>query len=141
MSVKALCTALAFVLVSSVSVAAQRAATKKTQPAHMAKNPACADLETQAGMTRCQMDKYQKADDELNKVYQQLVAKLSVEQKQKLRTAQTAWIQYRDAHCECEASFTAEGGSLEAHLKYACLESQTRTRIKELKSLIQDVSQ
>jgi uncharacterized protein YecT (DUF1311 family) len=138
---KSLFTILVFALVLSNNAIAQKPATKKSQPDRPPKNPACADLTTQAGMTRCQMDKYQKADEELNKVYQQLVAKLSQEQKQKLKTAQTAWIQFRDAHCECEASFTAEGGSLESPLKYACLESETRARIKQLKSLIQDVSQ
>lgn len=141
MSAKCLLPVLILVLLLPASAVAQKSSSKKSQPARAAKNPACTDLETQAGMNRCAIDKYQKANEELNKVYPQLMAKLSPEQKQKLKTAQTAWIQFRDAHCECAASFSAEGGSLEPLLKYSCLESQTRTRIKELKSLAQDVGQ
>lgn len=101
--------------------------------------PACGDLMTQGEMNRCAEDDYKKADAELNKVYQQTMAKLSVEHKLKLKAAQQAWIQFRDAHCECDA-FTFDGGTMQPLIKYTCLEEETRHRIKQLKSLAEDVS-
>lgn len=120
------------------AMAQKPAAKKKSQPARPAKNPACADLETQSGMNRCALSKYQKADEELNKIYPQTMEKLSPEHMQKLKTAQLAWIQFRDAHCDCEIFFY-EGGTIQPLIKYSCLETETKARIKQLKSLAEAV--
>ncbi|MGE0884849.1 MAG: lysozyme inhibitor LprI family protein [Blastocatellales bacterium] len=101
--------------------------------------PVCGDLMTQGEMNRCAQDEYRKADAELNKVYQQVMAKLTPEHKAKLKTAQLAWIQFRDAHCECEA-FTFDGGSMQPLIRFTCLDSETQHRINQLKSLAEDVS-
>jgi uncharacterized protein YecT (DUF1311 family) len=100
---------------------------------------ACGDSMTQQEMNRCAQDEYRKADAELNKVYQQTMAKLSPEHKAKLKAAQLAWIQFRDAHCECEA-FTFDGGSMQPLIKFTCLDSETQRRVQQLKSLAEDVS-
>ena len=139
MSVKCLSIILVFALLLPIGAVAQKPAAKKSQPVRPAKNPACADLVTQSGMNRCAMYKYQRADEELNKIYPQTMGKLPPEHQQKLKTAQLAWIQFRDAHCDCEA-FTYEGGSIQPLIKYSCLETETRSRIKQLKSLAEDVS-
>lgn len=139
MNAKCLFPIMIFALLLPISVEAQKpAAKKKSQPARSAKNPACADLETQSGMNRCALSKYQKADEELNKVYPQTMEKLSPEHKQKLKTAQLAWIQFRDAHCDCEIFFY-EGGTIQPLIKYSCLETETKSRIKQLKSLAEAV--
>lgn len=94
---------------------------------------------SQNEMNRCAQDEYKKADVELNKVYQQTMAKLSPEHRQKLKTAQLAWIPFRDAHCDCDA-FIFDGGSMQPLIQFTCLESETRNRIKQLKSLAGDVN-
>ena len=139
MNRKCLSAILVFMLLLPIGVVAQRPATKKSQPVRPAKNPACADLVTQSGMNRCAIYKYQKADEELNNIYPQTMGKVPSEHQQKLKVAQLAWIQFRDAHCDCEA-FTYEGGSIQPLIKYSCLETETRSRIKQLKSLAEDVS-
>ena len=115
---------------------AQKPAAKPAKPA---KRPACGDLMTQQGMNRCAQDEYEKADAELNRVYQQVMAKLPTDHGQKLKTAQLAWIQFRDAVCDCKA-FTFDGGSLQPLTNFTCLSSETQYRIKQLKSLAEDVS-
>lgn len=67
------------------------------------------------------------------------MAKLSSEHKQKLKAAQLAWIQFRDAHCDCQA-FTFDGGTMQPLIKFSCLESETNARIKQLKLLAEDAS-
>lgn len=102
------------------------------------KPPECADLETQAGMNRCAIYKYQKADEVLNKSYQETMNVIQTDHKPKLKAAQQAWIQFRDAHCECEA-FMYEGGTIQPLIKYSCLETVTIARTKQLKALANDV--
>lgn len=143
MKVKSLLVAGTLLMLWPAGISAQtpapRPVAKKPGPAQAARKPACSNLVTQADMNRCAVEEYKKSDAELNKVYQQTMAKLSDEHQQKLKTAQLAWIQFRDAHCDCEA-FTYEGGSIQPLIKYTCLDSETKTRTKQLKSLAEDVS-
>jgi uncharacterized protein YecT (DUF1311 family) len=125
------------VLLLSILLLAIAVAQKPT--AKSAKKVACGDLMTQGEMNRCAGDEYRKADAELNKVYQQTMAKLGPEHKQKLKIAQLTWIQFRDAHCDCEA-FTFDGGSMQPLIKFTCLEVETQRRTKQLKSLAEDAS-
>lgn len=133
MNVGKLITVLPFALLLLATAIAQKPAAKPT------KKVACGDLMTQNEMNRCAQDEYKKADVELNKVYQQVMAKLTPEHKAKLKTAQLAWIQFRDAHCDCN-SFTFDGGSMQPLIRFTCLDSETQHRIKQLKSLAEDVS-
>ncbi len=68
---------------------------------HKQREP-CANALTQFEMNQCAAQEYQRADAELNRVYQQLVS-VNKEDRQfiaKLRTAQKAWVSFRDAHME-----------------------------------------
>ena len=47
----------------------------------------------------CEQKIYQKADDELNRKYKQLMAKLDRQGQQILRSEQRQWIEERDAEC------------------------------------------
>ncbi len=94
---------------------------------------------TQHEMNRCAQDEYRKADTELNKIYQQTMTKLTAGHKPKLKSAQLAWIKFRDAHCDCDA-FTFDGGSMQPLIKYTCLDQETKHRTQQLKSLAEDVS-
>jgi uncharacterized protein YecT (DUF1311 family) len=110
-----------------------------------AQEPDCANAVDQADMTACAGLDYEAADRELNTVWRDAIADaktLDEELKtmggdgrpgheETLRTAQRAWIGYRDAACEYEG-FEARGGSMEPMLASFCLARLTRLRTKEL---------
>jgi uncharacterized protein YecT (DUF1311 family) len=101
------------------------------------KKAPCADLNTQAEMNICAGKEYRAADATLNRVYQQLVARLDAEEKAKLKDAQTAWIKYRDANCD----FVGEqykGGTIRPLILGLCLADVTRNRTAELRAQIKD---
>ena len=49
-----------------------------------------------AGMIRCSVNAEVAWDKEMNKYYKLLMQKLNPEEKEKLKTAQKSWLQYRD---------------------------------------------
>ena len=104
-----------------------------------AKKAPCSDAETQAAMNICAGQEYKTADTALNRVYQQLVAKLESEEKDQLKQAQTAWIKYRDTNCEFVAD-QYKGGSIRPMIYGLCLADVTRNRTSELKAQIKDRS-
>ena len=80
---------------------------------------------------------FQRADADLNKTYQSVLAKLpTVESKQKLREAQRAWVVSRDAEAAHAAKEAADGGSMAPTLRYATMTHLTQERVKELKALL-----
>jgi uncharacterized protein YecT (DUF1311 family) len=99
------------------------------------KRDPCEDAQTQSEMNDCSKKEFDKADQELNRVYKQLMARLEGEHKNKLKTAELAWIKYRDLNCECE-SFINEGGSIYPLVYNSCLTNMTNNRIKELKEYL-----
>jgi uncharacterized protein YecT (DUF1311 family) len=102
------------------------------------KKPApCTDAGTQVEMNDCAGKEYKTADAALNRVYQQLVAKLEAEEKTQLKMAQTAWIKYRDTNCEFVAD-QYKGGTIRPMIYALCLADVTRNRSAELKSQIED---
>jgi uncharacterized protein YecT (DUF1311 family) len=113
----------------SVSALAQRVPTKSP----------CADPQDQHTMNRCAHEDFQKADAELNKVYQQLLPKLETAHKEKLKIAQRAWVTFRDAHCESEA-FSFEGGSMQPLIRSSCLAAVTRDRTKQLQATLKELT-
>lgn len=98
--------------------------------------PNCDNPMTQAEMNACAGIAYQNADRKLNQVYQQLLPKLSTTRKQKLITAQRAWIRFRDTSCDFERS-EAAGGTMEPMLYSNCLASVTQQRIKDLETYLE----
>lgn len=54
-------------------------------------------------MNICAFQDYQRADAKLNAAYKKRVASLEKAQLERLRTAQRAWIAFRDAQCRYEA--------------------------------------
>src|SRR5215471_17569529 len=100
----------------------------------------CEDAQSQAEMTICAGNEYKKADAQLNKTYQELVAMLDDEDKAELKTAETAWIKYRDAHCQF-ASDQYRGGSIRPMIEAICLTDVTTNRTTELKNQIKERKQ
>jgi uncharacterized protein YecT (DUF1311 family) len=90
-------------------------------------------------LTKIEMDsqasaEFERADAELNKTYNALLARLpDAESKQKLQDSERAWIAFRDA----EASFAADpmrGGTAAPVLRLTSMTESTEQRIKQLKS-------
>jgi uncharacterized protein YecT (DUF1311 family) len=94
----------------------------------------CGKNGTQAEANACAHREYQKAEADMNRVFDRLLGELagySSKDQQKLRRAQEAWLQYRDATCDSESSIY-EGGTIHPAVYYACLASVTRERGRRL---------
>lgn len=89
------------------------------------------DAMTQAQMNRCAHEDYIKADHALNSVYGVLMNTLEEPRKAKLKASERAWIAFRDAQCEFEAS-AFEGGTMQPMVFSACMADVTRARAKQL---------
>ena len=92
----------------------------------------CKVATTTAAMRACENARYEKADRELNVVYQKLIKELGAGPREKLRVAQNAWLRFREANSDFQASL-AEGGSLAPLLKISTLAEMTEARTEELK--------
>src|SRR5262250_178724 len=62
----------------------------------------CANAMSQASLNTCFCDRAQKADAELNDIYQQLLKKNASDTNfiEKLKISQRAWVTFRDAQLE-----------------------------------------
>ena len=77
-------------------------------------------------------DKAAKNDDlDLNRLNGELQKKLEEDDRQKLRIAQRLWLQFRDTTCAAERQLYTTGSAAPT-VYSACLEAQTRQRIKDL---------
>ena len=126
-------TVAAILCLPAVGVLAQKRSAMQSKP------QSCANAMTQLEMNQCASDEYKKADAELNKVYQQAMLKLEPEHKEKLKAAQTAWIKFRDTHCECE-TFFVKNGSIEPMYRLECLKQITKNRTIQLRKLMEETS-
>ena len=97
----------------------------------------CDDPVTQYDMNMCANEDFTKADKRLNTAYNQLIKGLEPKQQNDLRQSQRGWIQYKESHCELEASWV-EGGSMEGMLYDQCQTKLTESREKELIQLQKD---
>jgi len=71
-------------------------------------------------------------DQQLHETYQGVVKVLATDEIRQLRGAQHLWLQFRDTTCNAERDMY-QGGSAASMVYYACLEAETRYRIKDLK--------
>lgn len=94
----------------------------------------CTDPQTQAAMNMCAGAEYRRADAELQRVYDALVRKLAGDgdARNRLRSAQRAWLSYRDLDCGYEGH-RFEGGSIAPMVEAGCLAERTRERTKVLR--------
>jgi uncharacterized protein YecT (DUF1311 family) len=91
-------------------------------------------------MKQCSGSKYKQADAELNKVYQQLLSKLDDEgHKAALKTAQLAWLKYRDTNCDFEG-YLNRGGTIYPVVITECMTAMTTSRTKELREQIKQMA-
>ena len=100
-------------------------------PANQAENE-CEHAATTSAMRACENNRYKTAQRELNDAYQSLLRHLDDAQKRKLQLAQHAWLRFRDANAEFQASL-AQGGTLAPLMKIVSLTEMTEARTSELK--------
>jgi len=89
--------------------------------------------QTQYELNRQAAEDHRKADEQMNRVYQELQKTLDPEGQKLLRASQRAWLKFRDA----EAKFAADewrGGSASPLLYHGAHESLTQQRIRQLES-------
>jgi uncharacterized protein YecT (DUF1311 family) len=90
--------------------------------------------QTQAAMNAQARTDFARADADLNKTYQAVLAKLrDAASKQELREKQRAWLASRDAEA-ARAAKRADGGSMAPTIRYETMATLTQERIKELKN-------
>jgi uncharacterized protein YecT (DUF1311 family) len=101
----------------------------------------CKDAQTQFEMNQCAHKKFVAADAELNKAYNRLASKLEDEElRAHLKTAELAWIKYRDATCDFEG-IVYKGGTMRPMVESFCLARVTSARAAELKEQYEDFFQ
>jgi uncharacterized protein YecT (DUF1311 family) len=103
------------------------------------------DKATESGVTvdlvECSLKKLAEADTELNKAYRQLVSRLGDKKwETKLRTAQQAWIKYRDANCDYVSEFSGGGSAVTFEYNF-CLADMTTARTKELQEMLNQIKE
>ncbi len=95
----------------------------------------CMNAKTQLEMNECYSQQAKKADAELNVVYKKLMSALDQNSQAKLKSAEIAWIKYRDANCAFVAGLN-EGGSVYLTAVSVCIADMTHKRINELKNVL-----
>ena len=94
-----------------------------------AEAPKCAT--TQADMNRCASATFADEDAELNRRYRQALKDArDDEARSLLRTAQRAWVAFRDAECRRQGD-SGRGGSIRPLLEAGCATRMTRQRLLE----------
>ncbi len=94
--------------------------------------------QSQVEMTAQAWADFDKADKELNAVYQQVLKSMDDDiARRKLIAAQKAWLTFRDAQAEVDAD-QARGGSLENQLRAMSETETTNARIAGLKKYLAD---
>lgn len=99
----------------------------------------CNNPQNTADMRMCAGSEAQAADRQLNQVYQQLIRKLDGRQKERLITAQLAWINFRDRTCAYEQG-RFEGGTIAPVVSASCFARVTQQRTKDLENYLQAVN-
>src|SRR5690349_2055790 len=72
----------------------------------------CLNEDYQDAMNACSLEQWKRADTALNHDYQALLQRMDPKSQKLLRSAQRAWLAYRDAECGFIAS-ASEGGSVQ----------------------------
>ncbi len=94
----------------------------------------CSNAPTQAALNQCASVQYKTADKELNRLYQEIGQGLKnqAQTKQRLVSAQRAWVAFRDAECSYATS-VVESGSLYPLAYSQCMTTLTKARVENLK--------
>jgi len=88
----------------------------------------CNDAKTQKEMTACAKIKNDKADKELNKIYNYVMSHLDRPNMEKLKRTERVWVSYKETHCNATAGLY-DGGTMQEMIRYDCLTEVTKHRI------------
>ncbi len=88
-----------------------------------------------ASIIECIGAEYKQQDERLNKAYKTLMSEVSPERQKQLKTAQRAWISFRDANCAFYDD--PEGGTLARISANDCMMTTTAKRATELESFLE----
>ena len=97
----------------------------------------CPEARNQFELNGCAARARDKADAELNKVYRELMKDTGTTERAKLKSAQLAWIKFRDAHCDYK-TIGNKGGSIYPMVYSFCLAGVTNARVKELQDILRE---
>lgn len=96
----------------------------------------CLKADTQAALNICAVKELEAADNDLNRIREDLSKKISdPAAKAALDEAEKAWDAYRDAECNFESSGVA-GAAAEQMVVAYCQVQRARTRITVLKRIL-----
>ena len=98
-----------------------------------------AGSDSQTELNQAAYQQYQNADAALNTAYARLMSVLSPARRQQLKLVQRAWLKYRDAHAEFQAS-PYQGGSIQSLIYSQALIELTEHRTNQLNALYQHES-
>ena len=94
------------------------------------------DARTFHDMYRCAVVRYEQADAEHKRVYQDVVAGLEAVPRGKLREAEEAWVRYRAAHCDFESSRSAGRREYQV-VRLRCMAELTEARTTSLRGEVE----
>lgn len=98
---------------------------------------ACGEAATQREAAACQQERLVTAQAQMGDRYRALSAALAPGPRDALRRAQRAWVAWRAAACDFEASGVA-GGSVAPMVRTRCATRLTEERTVELRRLLED---
>jgi uncharacterized protein YecT (DUF1311 family) len=93
--------------------------------------------QTQSEMNTEAAEDFTKADRVLNETYKAVVEQVDEESRVLLKSAQKAWIAYRDAEAKFQADLEARGGSMYPLSLMAYKTTLTQQRTAELEQLLE----
>ena len=94
--------------------------------------------QSQAEMNRQAEREFETADRALNQVYKQVLAAIDSEAQPKLKAAQRAWVQFRDADAQFHADLEARDGSMAPLVESGRKATLTKARVKDLQQVLKD---
>ena len=94
--------------------------------------------QSQQEMNQTAQREFAAADKALNQVYKQVLAAIDPEAQPKLKAAQRAWVQFRDADAEFHADLEARDGSMAPLVESGRKATLTKARVKELQQVLKD---
>lgn len=104
-------------------------------------SPGLVQAQSQQEMNEEAAGEFERADAALNKIYKRFVKELDAEATGKLKAAQRAWVQFRDAESELAADIDARGGSMAPLIYFGKRTELTVTRAKELEAMLKPLDQ
>lgn len=90
---------------------------------------------SQSDMNTCAGYRFVREELELNRFYRELLSRREERDPRKLRKAQEAWLRWRDANCEYEAS-DLQGGSLQPLITLNCKARVTKERTEWVREML-----